>query len=172
MPIAYVGLGSNVGDRLDNLRRSVLLIKQGPGNLILKCSNVYETEPVGIKEQIFFLNAVLKIETIFCPKKLLQFLKEIEKTLGRVHRTRWGPREIDLDILAIEDIYYNSFQLIIPHPQLQNRKFVLRPFGDVGPRYKLFGANRDITELLQKVADKSKVEFFLSNEALYKNPRG
>jgi 2-amino-4-hydroxy-6-hydroxymethyldihydropteridine diphosphokinase len=171
MPTGYVALGSNVGDRLENFRHSVLLINNCSKVSILKSSNIYQTGPVGIKEQPYFLNAVIKIETLFSPMKLLQFLQDIETMVGRIKRTRWGPREIDLDILAINDFYYNSCQLLIPHPQLQKRKFVLQPFSDIAPRYKPFGVNEDITRLLSKVVDSSKIEFFLSEKALYKKPK-
>ena len=171
MPLFFVGLGSNVGDRLENLRRSITLLKKSADITLSGISNVYETGPVGFKEQPFFLNAVVKIQTSLTPLEMLVYLKEIEIKIGRVERTRWGPREIDLDILAIEDVYFNAPQLVVPHPQMQIRKFVLKPFCDVGPTFKVFGAEENIRETMTKVTDQSKIIFFMSHDALDKKPK-
>lgn len=128
---AAIGLGSNLGDRLGNLRQAVdRLRKQGT---ILATSFVYETPPFGVTTQPRFLNAALILEFEGSPHFLLKTLKTIEKEMGRKERDKWGPREIDLDILMIPDLVYEDEGLKIPHPGLPERAFVLVPLSEIAP---------------------------------------
>lgn len=144
-----LGLGSNVGDRLQNLQSAVdKLSKIGE---IIKVSKVYETEPWGKTDQPAFLNACVKIECNLNPEDLLNKLKQIEKKIGRVERERWGPREIDIDILFYDDIVIESQRLTIPHPLLHERAFVLVPLNDIAPEFTHPKLNVVVSELLKKV---------------------
>jgi len=128
---AAIGLGSNLGDRLGNLRHAVELLRQQGS--ILATSSVYETPPLGVENQPRFLNAALIMELEAPPSLLLSILKGIEKKIGRKKRKRWGPREIDLDLLLIPDLIYEDESLKIPHPELANRAFVLIPLAEIAP---------------------------------------
>ena len=129
--VIYLLLGSNLGDRLANLRAAItsLSAKIQP----IAQSSVYETEPWGYSEQPAFLNLVLKGDTELSPLDLLSFLKETEVTMGRVETFRFGPRLIDLDILFYDDLILESPKLTIPHPRITERAFVLVPLTDIAP---------------------------------------
>lgn len=132
MTVAYVGLGSNVGDRLSNLRRA-LAECEARGIIVQKASSVYETEPVG-PPQPDFLNAVVEVSTELRPEELIRALKQIELDLGRSPGERWGPREIDLDLLLYGDEVVTESTLKVPHPQMLGRAFVLVPLLEIAPR--------------------------------------
>jgi len=127
---AVIGLASNLGDRSATLAQAAVAIAK-LGRL-LGASSLYETEPVG-PPQPMFLNAALGLETDLTPRGLLAALLEIERSLGRVRRERWGPRTIDLDILWIKDTVVESAELSVPHPELRRRAFALGPLLDVRP---------------------------------------
>ena len=127
-----IGLGANVGDRLANLRKAALLASERIGKLVAK-SDAYESPPWGVEEQPRFLNACAVLETELTPYDLMSELKEIESTLGRVKRERWGPREIDLDLILYEDLCCNDSFLTIPHIHLHERAFVLVPLNAIAP---------------------------------------
>lgn len=131
MTIAYIGLGSNLGDRLDNLRRAVAALNQA-GVMVRKVSSVYETDPVG-PPQPDFLNAVCEIETELSPRELLARLKAIESEMGREPGERWGPRNIDLDLLLYGDEVIDEPDLNVPHPEMINRRFVIAPLLEIAP---------------------------------------
>ncbi|MBC7322440.1 MAG: 2-amino-4-hydroxy-6-hydroxymethyldihydropteridine diphosphokinase [Acetomicrobium sp.] len=130
-----IGLGSNMGDRLNNLRTAVQLLKNA-GFIVKKQSDVFETPPFGVKEQPYFLNACLLAESDMEPKKILRLLKSIELKMGRKRRMRWGPREIDLDILFMDNLIYRDDELAIPHPRLQERPFIIVPLFQICPKWK------------------------------------
>lgn len=130
MSTVYIGIGSNLGDRHKNCLRAVELLKQS-GLSVTKQSSVHETEPWGITDQPAFLNMAVEIETVLLPIELLALLKKIEKDMGRQEAVRWGPRIIDLDILLYDDITLNTDALIIPHPLMHEREFVLRPLSEL-----------------------------------------
>ncbi len=135
MTEAFIGLGSNVGDRLAYLRAAVSALRElGP----VRVSRVYETEPVG-PPQARFLNAVAALETELRPRELFDELKRIESQLGRITRERWGPREIDLDLLLHGEESVDEPDLVVPHPAMTVRAFVLVPLGDVLPGATLPG---------------------------------
>ena len=128
--ITYIALGTNLGERLDNLRAAIESLSSDV-NVLVK-SHVYETPPWGVTDQPAFLNMVVKAETSLEPDALLTTLKQIETELGREKSIRWGPRLIDLDILFYDDLVVNTPPLVIPHPRLHERAFVLVPLADIG----------------------------------------
>lgn len=153
----FIGLGSNVGDRLHYLRQAVEALAKLEGTRVKKTSSVYATEPVGVKEQAEFLNAVVEIETVLEMRRLYTSLKEIERALGRTPRQRWGPREIDLDILYYNDVVLNEPELKIPHPEISNRRFVLTPLAEIAPEFVDPIQNLTILDMLQGLDDQSVV---------------
>jgi 2-amino-4-hydroxy-6-hydroxymethyldihydropteridine diphosphokinase len=131
MSVVYLGLGSNVGDRLDFLRRAHRALNELGSNVV--ASPVYETEPWGVDPQPRFLNAVCKIETNLSAAELLAACLRIETSLGRVRARIGEPRTIDLDVLVYDDQVIESAKLTLPHPRLHERAFVLAPFADLAP---------------------------------------
>jgi 2-amino-4-hydroxy-6-hydroxymethyldihydropteridine diphosphokinase len=148
MKKAYIALGTNLGDRLKNLKRAIELIK-GVDNLEVKSvSSVYETKPVGGPEQDHYLNACAQIKSELTPTMLLQKLLEIENIMGRVREERWGPRIIDLDLLVFENVSMNTPLLELPHPRLAERDFVLIPLCDIAPDLVITGGGKTVYNLL------------------------
>jgi 2-amino-4-hydroxy-6-hydroxymethyldihydropteridine diphosphokinase len=129
--IAYLGLGSNMGDRLSYLHKAVFLLNEHPAIKVEKVSSVYETDPVGYTEQDQFLNIAVKISTNLHPEELLRTVQSIELELGRKREIRWGPRTIDLDILLYNHENIEAENLIIPHPRMYERAFVLAPLAEI-----------------------------------------
>jgi 2-amino-4-hydroxy-6-hydroxymethyldihydropteridine diphosphokinase len=128
---AYLGLGSNLGEREENLRQALALLS-AKANLE-KISSIYETEPVGYEEQPLFLNLVCRIATDVLPAELLHLAKDIETKMGRVPSFPNAPRTIDIDVLFYEDRIMSTQDLTIPHPRLQGRAFVLMPLAEIAP---------------------------------------
>jgi 2-amino-4-hydroxy-6-hydroxymethyldihydropteridine diphosphokinase len=143
---AYLGLGTNLGDRLENLRAAANALL--PNVKVLRESPVYETAPWGYTQQPAFLNQVVEIETRLTPFKLLAYVKAVEVWLGRTPNFRYGPRLIDIDILLYDDLVLQTPELIIPHPHLTERAFVLVPLADLAPDLKLPNTEQTIRELL------------------------
>jgi len=131
--IAYLGLGSNVGDREEFIEQAIFLLSKTPGIKMRKKSANYETEPEGNSDQPQFLNAAIEIQTALDPYKLLSVLHETENVLGRERDVEWGPRTIDLDILLYGDQIVSDDKLQIPHPLLHERLFVLKPLSEIAP---------------------------------------
>jgi 2-amino-4-hydroxy-6-hydroxymethyldihydropteridine diphosphokinase len=129
----YIGLGSNLGDRESLLRRACEGLAKDPHITILRGSSIFESEPWGYAEQPAFLNAVVEIDTELGPLELLLVLQSIEKRLGREKRFKWGPREIDLDLLLYADLQINRRGLTVPHPAMFERAFVLAPLAELAP---------------------------------------
>lgn len=153
---AVIALGSNVGDRLHYLKKAVDSIKLlGHVSAI---SPLYDTSPYGFTEQPNFLNAVLLLDTPLSAVDLLNGLKKIEKDIGRKIRIRWGPREIDLDIILYDEMKISTADLTIPHPDFHNRVFVLRPLADVAPNLEIPGSQITIRESLNKCQDKTIIK--------------
>ena len=130
MSRAYVALGSNLGDREENLRTALKHLQEN-GIEVVKTSTFIETEPYGVTDQPGFVNAVCKVETELAPLELLRLLLKIEQEMGRVRLRRWGERNIDLDLLLYEDAVLESEELTLPHPDMQNRDFVLIPLAEI-----------------------------------------
>jgi len=145
----YTGIGSNLGNRFSNIKKAVSLI--GKKCKILKISPIYETEPIGYKNQPWFLNCVVKIEAKIKPLELLHFLKSIEIKMKREKTIKNGPRIIDLDILFYGNKLINSKELIIPHPRLRKRLFVLEPLCEISPNLVHPKLKKTVRELKNKI---------------------
>jgi 2-amino-4-hydroxy-6-hydroxymethyldihydropteridine diphosphokinase len=130
--IAYLGLGSNVGDRARNLAEALRLLTAG-GAAVLRESAVRETEPFGVTDQPPFLNQVVEVDWSGGPRELLAATRAVEAAVGRRPTYRWGPREIDVDILLFGDESVNEPDLVVPHPGLREREFVLAPLRELRP---------------------------------------
>jgi 2-amino-4-hydroxy-6-hydroxymethyldihydropteridine diphosphokinase len=127
----YLGLGSNLGDRLEFLIKAVAALEENPEIRVLKLSNVYETEPVGFREQADFLNMVIAIDTSLPPLELLETVLAIEEDLERQRELRWGPRTIDIDLLIVGNERVEMERLHLPHPRIRERLFVLYPLKEI-----------------------------------------
>lgn len=133
---AYLSVGSNMGDRKKYLEDGIAALKAHPLIKQVKVSELIETAPYGGVEQADFLNAAIGLETLMEPEALLQALHEIENKAGRERTLHWGPRTLDLDILFFDKLVYESDTLVIPHPDLHNREFVLKPLSTIAPNYR------------------------------------
>jgi 2-amino-4-hydroxy-6-hydroxymethyldihydropteridine diphosphokinase len=160
LPIVYLALGTNLGDRRANLRAAVKALP--PEVRLLAESPIYETPPWGYAGQPAFLNQVIKAETELGPRALLAYLKRLETELGRMPTFRYGPRQIDLDILFYDDVILNEDGLTIPHPRLPERAFVLVPLADLAPDLQHPVLGKTVQQLLAEV-DRSGIEL-LPNE--------
>lgn len=148
MARAYVGLGANVGPREETLRRAIELLAAEDGVEVVGVSTLQETDPVGVVDQPRFLNGAVAVGTTLSPRELLDVLLGIERTLGRVRGgTRWGPRTVDLDLLVYADEVVDEPGLRVPHPRLQERRFVLEPLVELKPGLEIPGAGR-VSDLL------------------------
>jgi len=128
----YLGLGANVGDTQDNLRAAVRLLRQS-GCSVTAVSSMYLTKPVGVTDQPDFLNAVIAVRTALGPLDVLRVCESVEETLGRERTIRWGPRVIDIDILLYEGVAVDEEGLVVPHPRMLERAFVLVPLAEIAP---------------------------------------
>jgi 2-amino-4-hydroxy-6-hydroxymethyldihydropteridine diphosphokinase len=153
----YIALGTNLGKRLANLQTAIQTLP--PEVIVLAESHIYETPPWGFEDQPAFLNMVVKAETELEPEELLQYLKGLEAELGREQNFRWGPRLIDLDILFYDDLVLDTPLLVIPHPRLQERAFVLVPLMDVAPELIHPVIMKSVRELIAKVDTQGIVRF-------------
>ena len=127
---AYLALGSNLGDRLEHLREAVRLLGAEPTVEVVRSSRVYETEPVG-PPQPAYLNAVIEVRTDGTARELLEACRRVEDALGRVRAERWGPRTIDVDVLIFDEETIDEPDLVVPHPRMHERGFVLVPLGEL-----------------------------------------
>jgi 2-amino-4-hydroxy-6-hydroxymethyldihydropteridine diphosphokinase len=130
---AYIGIGSNLGDRPANIESAIAELKNRPGIAIEKISSIIETTPIGGPAQGKYLNGVIKIKTEISPRALLSILQNIENKLGRARTVKNGPRTIDLDILLYEDKAINEPDLKVPHPRMFEREFVMKPLLEIEP---------------------------------------
>jgi len=158
MPIVFLSLGSNIGDREEHIRKTLILL----ANIctVRRTSHLYLTEPVGYTEQDWFLNCVVEVETDVDSKKLLSSIKSIERKLGRKKTVKNGPRIIDIDILFYGDHVIETKDLLIPHPLMQERLFVLRPMMDINPDFVHPVLKKSIHELYEKHAWTEKVKIY------------
>lgn len=133
MKKAFISIGSNIGDRLDHLKQSTRALHSHEGISVLSVSSIYETAPVGYTDQADFLNLTTEIETELSAHALLTVCQEIEQELGRVRDIRWGPRTVDLDILLYNNESIEIEDLVVPHPRMHLRAFVLIPLLEIAP---------------------------------------
>ncbi len=156
MTVAYLALGGNVGDRAANLSRALALLL-GHGVRVLEVSPVYETDPVGYADQPPFLNAACRVETGLSPRGLLAAVKAVEAEVGRTPTFLNGPREIDVDIILYGDAVVEEEDLVIPHPRMAERAFVLVPLADVAADAVHPALAVTVTRLLTEVDDRDGV---------------
>jgi len=156
--IAYIGIGSNLGDKIDHCEKAISEILKIDRQRLLAKSSYYKTQPIGYPSQDWFVNGVIKIETDLEAHELLQTLKAIESQLGRAETFRWGPRTIDLDILFFDDVEINTERLQIPHPLIQDRQFVLVPLAEIARNFIHPVLKKTIQELLNNLKEDQGVE--------------
>jgi 2-amino-4-hydroxy-6-hydroxymethyldihydropteridine diphosphokinase len=156
--IAYIGIGSNVGDKARQCERGISEILKLDRHRLLARSSLYKTQPIGYTKQDWFINLVIKVETEMDAPALLCSLKEIETRLGRVKTLRWGPRAIDLDILFFNDHQIQTDELTVPHPLIQDRRFVLVPLAEIDPDFTHPVLKETIQQLLERFKENQGVE--------------
>lgn len=147
MATVLLALGSNVGDSVDTIGRTIDALRKELRDITV--APVYISRAVGFTDQPDFYNTALRAGTDLSPEKLLKFVKSLEKKLGRIARFRWGPREIDIDIIFYDDLVVESPNLTIPHPRFAERDFVLRPIADIQPNLVDPVSGKTIHELLR-----------------------
>lgn len=157
MKTVYISLGSNVGDREQQIASAIQALG-ARGIRIVRQSSIYSTEPVDVATQSWFLNCVLEVETDLMPRQLLRVFQEIENELGRKHTVRRGPRVIDLDILLYGTSVIRTTDLEVPHPRMTQRRFVLVPLAEIAPALRHPVANKNVEELLAETEDRSVVQ--------------
>jgi 2-amino-4-hydroxy-6-hydroxymethyldihydropteridine diphosphokinase len=158
--IAFIGIGSNMEMPADRCRDAVKRLSTVTGVRVLRCSSLYRTEPVGPPDQAWFINAVAEIRTPLTPSELFAALKEIEQQMGRMEGPKWGPRIIDLDILLYGQEVVQEEDLVIPHPELHRRRFVLEPLCELAS-YAIHPAfNVSVRGLIGRLADQARVELY------------
>ena len=150
---AYIALGSNMGDKLSYLQQGVELLEKTEGCRVMKVSDFISTAPYGYLEQDDFLNGCLELDTLLTPEELLERLHAIELAANRERKVHWGPRTLDLDILFYEDVISNDPKLLIPHRDMQNRRFVLEPLSELCPCYVNQLLQKTVYEMLMELPD-------------------
>jgi 2-amino-4-hydroxy-6-hydroxymethyldihydropteridine diphosphokinase len=158
--IAYLSIGSNLGDRLETFRKAFQLLSESPHIKLVSCSSLYETDPIGYEDQDCFLNAVLKVKTDLEPEQLLHACMKIEQDLGRKREIRWGPRTLDLDILLYNHENIETEILSVPHPRMHERAFVIVPLMEVDPDISLPQMHAPLSDLLEQISDKEGVRLW------------
>lgn len=155
-----LGFGSNIGNRLKNIQTAVKIISLTKGFDLLALSSIYETEPWGFKKQKKFLNSCGVFLCRLSPSELLNFVKQTETAVGRVNRSKWQAREIDIDILFYGSRTYNGGKLIIPHPFIRERNFVLKPLVELMPGFIHPKLNKNIGEIYRASKDNCAVSLY------------
>ncbi len=154
----FLSLGSNVGDRMKNLEQGINFLTENNNVELVLTSNIYETEPMYNKDQDDYYNLIIEVRTVLSPAELLGFIKLIELKSGRrISQKRNLPRVLDIDILTIDDIVMESPGLVLPHPNIQERRFVLEPWAEIAPEFVVPAANKTVKELMIITNDNSKV---------------
>src|SRR5690606_15925550 len=143
---AFLGMGSNIGDRFAQIEQAVRFLEDSCAIEVNKLSSVYETEPVGYLDQPKFLNLVCQIQTTLTPHQLLRLVQSIEQQLKRKRTIRWGPRTIDIDILLFGNQIIHDPDLIIPHPRMLQRSFVMIPLAELDPDRMIPGTTKTVVQ--------------------------
>jgi 2-amino-4-hydroxy-6-hydroxymethyldihydropteridine diphosphokinase len=156
--IAYIGIGSNLGDKLKHCEKAISEILKIDCHKLLAKSSFFKTQPIGYISQDWFVNGVIKIETDLEAPELFRTLKTIESRLGRTKTFRWGPRTIDLDILFFDEVEIHTEELQIPHPLIQDRQFVLIPLAEIDRNFIHPVLKKAIQELLSNFKEDQGVE--------------
>ena len=154
---AFLGIGTNLGNRKNNLKRCSKLIEEKVGKIQL-ASSIYETEPWGVENQENYYNQVLKVRTKLSPLTLLYIINGIEKEMGRVRRQKWESRIIDIDILFFKNFRLNTSKLVVPHPFLSERNFVLKPLAEIAPDFIHPEKKKSVLDLLEACKDNSWIK--------------
>ena len=161
MPVlAYLSLGSNIGDSFGHLKQAVQYLTQDTQVNVVAVSSIYETDPVGLTDQEAFLNMVVEVETELSANGLLSLCLSVEEKLGRKRVVRWGPRTIDLDILLYNSDNIKSDSLIIPHPRMHERSFVLIPLVELNTSIKHPVLNKPILDIQSSLGDQDGVRLW------------
>ena len=159
---AFIGIGSNLGTPAENCEKAIRLLHVPPEIEVVARSSLYESEPVGKIEQNWFVNTTVAIITSMGPESLLNKIFKIEKAMGRERREKWGPRIIDLDLLAYGDRVIHSTALTVPHPEMAKRRFVLLPLSEFAGDYMHPVENKTIHTLLKELPESPQVRKILS----------
>jgi 2-amino-4-hydroxy-6-hydroxymethyldihydropteridine diphosphokinase len=156
--IAYLGIGSNLGDPVQNCREALRQVSSLKNAEVLRRSSLYRTEPVGVEAQGWFVNGIAEIRTTFAAAQLLKALQWVERSMGRERIERWGPRVIDIDILLFGQEIVNTEAFVVPHPEMHRRRFVLEPMNEIAAYviHPLFGVS--MKGLLDRLEDDHAVE--------------
>lgn len=158
--LAYIALGSNMGDRFGYLKKALLLLESHEGIQVVNTSSIYETDPVGYTDQDQFLNMAVQVKTKLNSEELLAECLRIEEELGRKREIRWGPRTLDLDILLYNHENIETEKLTIPHPRMSERAFVLLPLLEMEPNLTLSTMDKPLKSFLQSIPDKEGVRIW------------
>ena len=154
---AYIAIGSNMGDRKANCLNGIDALVELSEACLIGTSKLYKTEPLYVEDQQWFINAVFAIKTKRPPLELFHIAKKVEKNFGRDYSVqRYGPRVLDLDLLIVDDLIVQTPQLMLPHPRLHERRFVLQPFVDIAPNLNHPVLNKSIQSLLFNLDDEQK----------------
>lgn len=158
--IAYISAGSNIGDRLANCQKGIEALGESGDTRILAQSRAYATEPVDYKDQDWFINLVVKLETGHDPFQLLDHIESIQRAAGRLQDPiRFGPRILDLDIILYNDHVIESERLIVPHPRMHKRRFVLKPICDIDPAIVHPVLKQEMQSLLKRLGEEGQKVF-------------
>ncbi len=157
---AYIALGANLGNREATLLEALRRLDVYPEIKVLRCSRMYETDPVGYVDQPCFVNMAAVLQTTWSPEQLLTVMQRIELELGRERKIRFGPRTVDLDLLWVEGQQIDTPLLTLPHPRMMERAFVLVPLADIVPEGEISGLYREIQQALNIMDGKEGVRFW------------
>jgi 2-amino-4-hydroxy-6-hydroxymethyldihydropteridine diphosphokinase len=164
--IAYISVGSNMGDKLENCQRGIKALTETGTSRVLAQSRIYTTEPVDYEDQDWFINTMVKLETSHDPYELLDQIESIQSAAGRVNDPiRFGPRILDMDIILYDDRIIDSERLVVPHPRMHKRRFVLEPICDIDPSIIHPVLKKEMQFLLKHLGDDTQkvFEFTCSN---------